>query len=149
MPVIRINKQFNFEMAHALKGHNGPCRHIHGHSYVLNVTLIGTLVNEPASPELGMLMDFSKLKKIIVSNIIDIFDHSLVLNRNYPQVEINTSHELFERLILVDYQPTCENLLADFASRLKSLLPPGIGLFSLRLRETASSYAEWFASDNE
>lgn len=149
MPVIRINKQFNFEMAHALKGHDGPCRHIHGHSYVLNVTLRGELISDTDSPECGMLIDFSKLKKIVTTSIIDVFDHSLLLNRNYPQVEINTCHELFQRLILVDYQPTCENILVDFATRLKPLLPQRLSLFSLKLRETASSYAEWFASDNE
>jgi len=149
MTVIRITKQFTFEMAHALKGHDGPCRHIHGHSYVLDVTLIGHAIPDSGSPQLGMLMDFGKLKKIVRPAIVEVFDHALVLNRDYPQVEINTTHELFEKLILVDYQPTCENMLSDFAARLIPLLPSRVKLFSLKLRETATSYAEWFASDNE
>jgi len=55
----------------------------------------------------------------------------------------------FDKLIFVDYQPTSENLVADFAERIGKRLPPQIKLFSLRLRETATSYAEWFASENK
>lgn len=148
MAVIRITKQFTFEMAHALKGHDGPCRHIHGHSYVLDVTLIGEAIPDTNSPELGMLMDFGKLKAIVRPAIIEVFDHALVLSKDYSQVDIQTTHELFEKLILVDYQPTCENMLSDFVARLKPLLPGRVRLYSLKLRETATSYAEWFASDN-
>jgi 6-pyruvoyltetrahydropterin/6-carboxytetrahydropterin synthase len=49
---------------------------------------------------------------------------------------------------MVDYQPTCENMLSDFAERLLESLPDEVELYSLRLHETASSYAEWFAEDN-
>ena len=52
-------------------------------------------------------------------------------------------------VILVDYQPTSENMVIDFAEKIKSRLPKDINLFSLRLQETESSFAEWFASDNE
>ncbi len=41
MAIIRITKAFNFEMAHALLGYKGPCKHIHGHSYELFVTVKG------------------------------------------------------------------------------------------------------------
>jgi 6-pyruvoyltetrahydropterin/6-carboxytetrahydropterin synthase len=53
-----------------------------------------------------------------------------------------------ERHEIVDYQPTCENMLVDFAERIKKRLPANIELFSLKLNETATSYAEWYASDN-
>jgi len=52
-------------------------------------------------------------------------------------------------VIFVDFQPTSENLLLDFAERIRKILPPGISLHHLLLRETASSYAEWFSSDQE
>jgi 6-pyruvoyltetrahydropterin/6-carboxytetrahydropterin synthase len=48
----------------------------------------------------------------------------------------------------VPYQPTSENFLLDFAKRIAVLLPPGVSLHSMRLRETENSYAEWFADDN-
>ena len=52
-------------------------------------------------------------------------------------------------ILLLPYQPTSENMLSDFVERLKRSLPEGIRLVSMRLRETATSYAEWFASDNQ
>jgi 6-pyruvoyltetrahydropterin/6-carboxytetrahydropterin synthase len=55
----------------------------------------------------------------------------------------------FGNAVIVSYQPTCENLVTDFAERLKTKMPEGVRLHSLRLYETAKSYAEWFADDNE
>ncbi|MDX1545182.1 MAG: 6-carboxytetrahydropterin synthase, partial [Christiangramia sp.] len=51
-------------------------------------------------------------------------------------------------IILVNYQPTSENMVIDFAEKIKKHLPPHISLHSLKLQETESSFAEWFASDN-
>jgi 6-pyruvoyltetrahydropterin/6-carboxytetrahydropterin synthase len=68
-------------MAHALKGYDGPCRNIHGHSYELYVTVIGKPLNDAGSPKNGMLMDFGDLKKIVRKCIVEEFDHGLVLNR--------------------------------------------------------------------
>jgi 6-pyruvoyltetrahydropterin/6-carboxytetrahydropterin synthase len=56
--------------------------------------------------------------------------------------------KMFGNTVLVDYQPTCENLVADFAQRISGLLPRGVTLHNLKLYETASSFAEWYASDN-
>jgi 6-pyruvoyltetrahydropterin/6-carboxytetrahydropterin synthase len=149
MPVIRITKEFRFEAAHALKGYDGPCRNIHGHSYELSVTVTGDPVEAKDSPKTGMIMDFSELKKIIKKSVIDPFDHALILSSDYPDDEFNRSGEAFSNVILVGYQPTSENLLIDFAARIRSLLPDKVRLHSLRLRETSTSYAEWFAGDNE
>ena len=149
MSVIRITKEFRFEAAHALKGYDGPCRNIHGHSYELSVTIIGDPVETKDSPKKGMIMDFSELKKIIKKSIIDPFDHALILSSDYPDDEFKKSGEAFSNVILVEYQPTSENLLIDFAARIRRLLPYTVRLHSLRLRETSTSYAEWFAEDNE
>jgi len=145
---IRLTKEFKFEMAHALKGYDGLCRNIHGHSYELLVTVTGIPISDPASTKLGMVMDFGDLKKIVRNNIVDEFDHALVLQRASAD-DFKTGAEMFGRTILVDYQPTSENMLIDFASRLKSLMPVNVKLHHLLLRETVTSYAEWFAADNE
>jgi 6-pyruvoyltetrahydropterin/6-carboxytetrahydropterin synthase len=55
---------------------------------------------------------------------------------------------MFDKLKIVDYQPTCENLLIDIVQKIKPQLPEDLYLLSVRLCETATSYAEWFASDN-
>lgn len=148
MTRIRITKEFKFEMAHALWGYDGPCRNIHGHSYYLLVTIIGEPVNDPTSPKNGMVIDYSVLKKIVKENITDKLDHALVLNGNSPHNELEKFKSMFDNIILVPYQPTCENLITDFAGKIKSLLPQGIQLHHLRLSETVTSFAEWFAEDN-
>ena len=93
-------------------------------------------------------MDFGDLKKIIKKNIIDSVDHALILGKDYPSGRCSENQGCFCNIVWVDYQPTSENLLADFSKRIIPLLPEGFRLFSLRLRETANSYAEWFAKDN-
>ena len=147
MAIIRITKEFRFEMAHALLDYNGPCKNIHGHSYVLFVTLIGKTKVSPKDPDDGMVMDFGILKKIVYDAIIHQFDHSLVLNADSPEPMLKGINS-FQNVLLVPYQPTCENLLQDFANRLKMHLPVEVSLHSLKLYETASSYAEWLESDN-
>jgi len=148
MTVIRITKEFEFEAAHALKGYDGPCRNVHGHSYVLSVTIAGEPITDPSSPKLGMVMDFKELKKIIRENIIDLFDHALILPASLRESLFQPAAEVFSRVIYTDYQPTSENMLIDFASRIKSLLPAGVVLHSLKLRETSTSSSEWYHSDN-
>lgn len=149
MSKIRITKQFTFETGHALYGYDGKCRNVHGHSYKLAVTVIGTPITDATNVKFGMVIDFSDLKKIVKEEIVDIFDHATVFNQNTPHVEL--AQELKSRghhVILVDYQPTSENMVIDFANKIKNRLPSNLALYSLRLQETDSSYAEWFQSDN-
>ena len=148
MSRIRVTKSFTFEMAHALWNYDGPCRNIHGHSYQLFVTVIGETISDQSSPKLGMVVDFSDLKKIVKNSIVDVFDHSVVISSKASQPEIKRVEQMFDKFYVVDYQPTCENLVTDMASRLINILPEKVSLFSLKLIETATSWAEWFASDN-
>lgn len=148
MTTIRITKEFTFEAAHALDGYDGPCKSVHGHSYGLSVTIKGTPLTDPDSPKKGMVMDFGDLKKIIKKQVIDRFDHALLLCSTGREVDTRGLGDIFSNVVYVDYQPTSENILAEIAGKIKGLLPAGITLHSLRLRETGSSYAEWFAEDN-
>ena len=148
MTNIRVTKEFTFEMAHALLGYDGSCKYVHGHSYSLSVTVIGIPVEDENNPKLGMVIDFGDLKKIVKENVVDVFDHALVLNAKTPRDGFEATAELFDKLIFVDYQPTSENMVVDFARRISGKLPRTMSLHNLKLRETATSYAEWFASDN-
>lgn len=148
-PVIRVTKEFPFEMSHVLWNYDGPCRNVHGHSYRLFVTVTGRPVEDPESPKNGMVMDFTVLKKIVRDEIVSKFDHSVVLNKKYDSARLETLTSMLGNAVLVDYQPTCENMVADFATRISARLPEGVTLFSLKLYETATSYAEWFAADNQ
>lgn len=150
MSKIRITKQFEFETGHALYGYDGKCKNVHGHSYKLFVTVIGTPIDDTSNVKNGMVIDFGDLKKIVKEEIVDVFDHATVFNKNTPHIEL--ANELKTRghqVILVNYQPTSEMMLVDFAAKIKAHLPTEIKLHSLKLHETASSYAEWHAADNE
>ena len=149
MSIIRVTREFTFEMAHVLKGYDGPCRNVHGHSYRLFVTLSGIPLDNRQNPRDGMVIDFADLKKIVLRTIIDRFDHSVVVSSDFADDKKEILKEAFGNTVIVDYQPTCENLVTDFSLRLKNELPGGIKLHSLRLYETAKLYAEWFATDNE
>ena len=148
MNKIRITKHFDFESAHALYGYDGKCKNIHGHSYHLYVTVIGEPIIDSENPKNGMVMDFGDLKVIVKKEIVNKFDHAVVLNENSPHKELaNTINEYSHKVVLVPYQPTSENMLLDFSERIQRQLPQNVLLHSLKLYETANSYAEWFADD--
>ena len=148
MRKVRISKHFDFETAHALYGYDGKCKNIHGHSYHLYVTVIGSPIDQTDHPKNGMVMDFGDLKKIVKQEIVDVFDHAVVLNENTPHKALAESiAEHSEKIVLVSYQPTSELMLFDFAERISKRLPENVILHSLKLDETANSYAEWYASD--
>lgn len=134
-------------MAHALFGYDGPCKNVHGHSYKLAVTIKGEPVVETGNPKLGMIMDFADLK-VIVKPIVDELDHATILNATTEHKHLAEKNLLFDKLVLVNYQPTCENMLVDIANRIKIQLPKNVKLNHLNLRETPTSYAEWYAEDN-
>ena len=149
MSNIRITKQFSFETGHALYGYDGKCRNVHGHSYKLSVTVIGQPITDSDNVKFGMVIDFGDLKKIVKSEIVDQFDHATVFNKNTPHIEL--AEELKSHghhVILVNYQPTSENMVIDFAEKISKHLPAHIKLHSLKLQETETSFAEWYASDN-
>ena len=135
-------------MAHALYGYDGPCKNIHGHTYHLAVTVYGAVDQNLDSPKLGMVVDFTDLKNIVNKEIVSQFDHALVLNCDAPYTKNELITHEFEKVILTNFQPSCENLLLDFKNRIADKLPANIQLYSIRLEETPTSYAEWFVSDN-
>jgi 6-pyruvoyltetrahydropterin/6-carboxytetrahydropterin synthase len=148
MSNIRITKQFSFETGHALYGYDGKCKNVHGHSYRLDV--IGSPITDNANVKFGMVIDFTDLKKIVKQEIVDVFDHATVFNKNTPHIEL--AKELKDRghnVLLADYQPTSEMMVIDFAKKIKKHLPSNIKLHALKLQETATSFAEWYASDND
>lgn len=149
MAIIRISKSFYFEMAHALWNHDGSCRHIHGHSFELLVTIKGSPNMQPKHPKNGMVWDFSALKEVIEQEVIRNFDHALLLNADSKNMSETENLQMFDRVVFVDYQPTCENILLDIVERIKNHLPADLKLCCLKLSETPFDFAQWYADDNE
>jgi 6-pyruvoyltetrahydropterin/6-carboxytetrahydropterin synthase len=149
MTTVRVTKEFNFEIAHALWNYDGNCKNIHGHSYRMFVTVIGSPIKDENNPKDGMVIDFGELKSIVKNEIVEPLDHAVILNSKALENNLLDIEQLFDRKYIVDFQPTCENLVIDFADKIKPKLPSSLKLHSIKLHETASSFAEWYASDNE
>jgi len=95
-----------------------------------------------------MVIDFGDLKQIVKKQVVDPMDHAIILNQNTPHKELgNTLQESGHDVVFVNYQPTTEKMIEDFAEKIKSELPENIKLHSLKLRETATGFAEWYAAD--
>lgn len=138
-----ITKIFHFEAAHALSGYDGKCRNIHGHSYELRVTVKGMPFNEPGNPKNGMVIDFHDLKSIVNQEVVDKLDHSFIIGNNMPKDFVEITKKYFDKVVELPYQPTTENMLADFAQRIKQHLPQNVELYSVTLQETRDNIAEW------
>lgn len=144
---IRVTKIFEFEAAHALDCHDGKCSNIHGHSYKLHVTVIGKPNRSKGDAKDGMVIDFSDIKFIVKSMVVNPFDHALVLEKDSPYLTDELKQR--QKLILYDLQPTAENMIIDMVERIQQKMPKEIKLFSVKLYETASSFAAWYAHDND
>lgn len=147
--MIRITKIFTFETAHVLYNYDGKCRNLHGHSYKLFVTVKGHPINDLDKVKNGMVMDFGDLKKIVKSEVEDVWDHATLVNATSPHLSLGKElEEKGHKVVFCDYQPTCENMLYDIAKKIKAQLPENVELAYLKLHETENSYGEWFADDN-
>lgn len=143
--MIRVTKEFKFEAAHALDGYDGKCKDIHGHSYHLKIAVTGKPKADTSISDCGMVIDFSDIKKIVKYEVMPRFDHILVLRDDSRFKGIEDKNE---RVRYVDYQPTCENMLIEILDLIRPQLPDYVTLSYGFLRETRTSYAEWFKEDN-
>lgn len=148
MRKVRVTKEFTFETAHALWNYDGACKNIHGHSYRLFVTILGEPLPDEGNPKFGMVIDFKDLKDIVNKNIVDTLDHALVVYSKAEGESLDAVKSMYQKVYSFDFQPTCENLVLYIAEILKEKLPNHLSLHVVKLYETATSYAEWFATDN-
>lgn len=147
--MIRITKIFTFETAHVLYNYDGKCKNMHGHSYKLFVTVKGKPIDDLNHPKNGMVVDFGDIKKIVKEEIIENWDHSVLINANSPHKELGEDLEKRgHKVMYCNFQPTCENMLYEIASKIKNGLPTEVQLAYLKLHETDNSYGEWFAEEN-
>lgn len=120
--MLTATKKFTFEYAHFLPDYPGKCKDIHGHTGILEVTVIRTVdfVSEYGKTH-NMVMDFSDLKKIVEENVLEHLDHKLIND-------------------IMTY-PTAEEIIEWIAAKLLKILPHA--LHKLRLYETPTSFVEW------
>jgi len=139
---MRVTKTYRTETAHRLMDYDGKCSHLHGHSYKWEVTITGGLDKS------GMVIDFKDLKKIL-NTVIGSLDHALVLRGDDPflgNIPKATNGDR-QRLIIMSANPTAENMAIMVASNIKDLLPVDVSLYSVRVHETETCFAECSGGD--
>lgn len=105
-----ITRRLEFDAGHRISTHNSQCRHLHGHRYVIEITLSGNIITEVGVAEQGMVMDFSEVKRIAKKVLVDKWDHAfLVYSGDTPVVNFLQSLENHKTIVL-DSQPTAEYL---------------------------------------
>lgn len=132
-------------MGHAINGYEGRCKYIHGHSYILHVTVAAKKTGNEPLPSPGFVMDFKGLKKIVNEKVISRLDHSLVLSEEYVKKYPDLSQG--QNLMIWPYEPSAENILYFIRSELQNSLSRNYTIIRLRLWETADSFAEWENTD--
>ena len=135
---INVTKTFTFDAAHNIPEHSGLCKNLHGHTYLLEVTLLG---EDNSLDRKGMLLDFGELKRLINHLVVDKWDHSVLI---YPQTDFEkdlvyllNKHD--RRVIVFDKVPTAENMAIEIKKTLEKYIR---AKFRVKLYETPTSFAE-------
>ncbi len=105
-----ITRKLEFDAGHRISTHDSQCRHLHGHRYVIEITLSGNIISEKGGAQQGMVMDFSEVKRIAKKALVDKWDHAfLVYSGDTPVMDFLQSL-LDHKTVVLNVQPTAENL---------------------------------------
>ncbi|MDO5639310.1 MAG: 6-carboxytetrahydropterin synthase QueD [Neisseria sp.] len=137
---MKITKIFTFDSSHMLDGHDGKCQNLHGHTYTLEVTVSGSLIDGGAKD--GMVMDFTDLKAAVKRSIIEPFDHAFIYHANNERErQIAALLEGWQMKTLpLERRTTAENMCVEMYRRLQN---ENIKVCRLKLWETPTSCAEY------
>lgn len=144
---MEITKEFTFDMGHRVPNHKSKCRNPHGHTYRIQITLKGDVVEEKGISDEGMVMDFSDIKDI-AKGFIDVYlDHGFMYYRGDDvMLEFFQRHDNFKHLE-VDFIPTAENIAKWIFEALSPLFEDkygtGLILSKIKLWETPTSFVEY------
>ena len=101
--MFTITKTITFCYGHRIINHDGKCRHLHGHSATAEFELTAENLND-----LGMVRDFSFVKKVMEEWIAENLGHKMILSKEDPFISI--LQEKNEPIFILDNNPTAENL---------------------------------------
>ncbi|OOF88632.1 6-carboxytetrahydropterin synthase QueD [Rodentibacter ratti] len=139
--MFKISKEFSFDMAHLLDGHDGKCQNLHGHTYKLQVEIMGDL--SPLGAKKSMVIDFSDLKTIVKKAILEPMDHAFIYDEtNERENKIaKLLQSLDSKTFGVPFRTTAEELARFIFNRLK--YDEKLAVSTIRLWETPTSFCEY------
>lgn len=114
-----VERYIDIDAGHRVARHESKCRNLHGHRYRLTVQIAGP-IRDDESPEHGMVIDFARVKEALTV-LHDEWDHRFLIGADDPLLAAMNG---LEGLVVLDVQPTAENLAGLAASRLGEMLSP-------------------------
>jgi 6-pyruvoyltetrahydropterin/6-carboxytetrahydropterin synthase len=148
---MQITRRLEFDAGHRIPDHQSQCRHLHGHRYVLEVTLGGDVIEAAGQPNNGMVMDFSEVKAIAMRHVVDAWDHAFLVHAGDTRVVEFLAAMPGHKTVVLERVPTAENLariafeILDGAYR--DVYGNHLRLEQLRLYETPNCWADCRRSD--
>lgn len=146
MTKITCSRIFHFDSAHRIEKHEGKCKMLHGHRYVLEVFFVNkdTCENSNNLDYLGRVIDFSVVKEIINNWINSNLDHNVILAESDNVLGDSITKSTQQKIYYLTNQPTAENI----ALHLFNLIIPNllkettVKCCKVRIYETPNCFVE-------
>jgi 6-pyruvoyltetrahydropterin/6-carboxytetrahydropterin synthase len=145
--VLTITRKLEFDAGHRIPDHRSQCRNLHGHRYVLEITLQGDVIETEGAPDRGMVMDFADVKSLAVQHLAERWDHAFLVYEGDMRVREFLESMPGHKTVVLDRVPTVENLAALAFETLAPVYDAHYGsnlrLQSVRLYETPNCWADF------
>lgn len=143
---MQITTRLEFDAGHRIPDHKSQCRNLHGHRYVMEITLSGDIISEEKSSENGMVMDFSDVKRIARESVVELWDHAFLVFKQDTTVLDFLNSLPDHKTVVFPTVPTAENMAAEafkiLKGQYKSIYGNHLKLERVRLYETPNSWAD-------
>jgi 6-pyruvoyltetrahydropterin/6-carboxytetrahydropterin synthase len=148
---MQITRRLEFDAGHRIPNHNSQCKHLHGHRYIIEITLSGDVITVEGVSEQGMVMDFTDVKDIAKEQVVDAWDHAFLVYRG-DRVVLDFLNSLpGHKTVVMEVIPTAENLAKIAFDLLKDAYHDTYGnhlrLERVRLYETPNNWADHMRQD--
>ncbi|MDL2284541.1 6-carboxytetrahydropterin synthase QueD [Oxalobacter sp. OttesenSCG-928-P03] len=144
--MLTITRKLEFDAGHRIPNHKSECRNVHGHRYVMHITLSGQVQDEKGASSEGMLMDFSDVKRLAETHLVSLWDHAFLVYEGDTAVRGFLDTLPDHKTVVLDRIPTVENLARIAFDTLKTVYEnfydAGLTLQGIKLYETPNSWAE-------
>ena len=141
-----ITRKLEFDAGHRIPDHRSQCRNLHGHRYVLEITLQGEIVETEGAPDRGMVMDFADVKALAMEHLVNKWDHAFIVYARDEVVRSFLEKMADHKTVVLDRIPTVENLAAEAFRILSEVYNDHYGvdlkLKRVRLYETPNCWAD-------
>lgn len=143
---MQITTRLEFDAGHRIPSHKSQCKNLHGHRYAIEITLSGDIITQVDASENGMVMDFSDVKAIAKSAVVDVWDHAFLVYQHDLEVLnfLNTLEN--HKTVIFPTVPTAENMASEAFKILNSKYQDTYGnhlkLEKVRLFETPNNWAD-------